>query len=144
MSRRADDRTVRGDSLPRELQSLLPRLESMVRGEEFAPGRSQERYRLAVTNHASVTLILPLIRRIRIEAPDVRLEVSQWEERAYDDVIAGRLDAAFSAEHPPSGLQSEVLFEVDFVCVVGAAQRVHPPRFTLAQYLQIPHMVVET
>ena len=77
MSRRAYDRTVRGDSLPRELQSLLPRLESMVRGEEFAPGRSQERYRLAVTNHASVTLILPLIRRIRIEAPDLRLEVSQ-------------------------------------------------------------------
>jgi DNA-binding transcriptional LysR family regulator len=143
-SGRAYERTVRGDTLLRELQSLLPRLESMVRGEEFDPGRSQERFRLAVTDHASITLIPPLIRRIRIEAPDVRLEVSQWRERAYEAVIAGRLDAAFSAEHPPSDLQSEVLFEVDFVCVVGTAQRVHPRRFTLAQYLQLPHVVVET
>jgi DNA-binding transcriptional LysR family regulator len=143
-SGRGYERTVRGDTLLRELQSLLPRVEAMVRGEEFDPGRSQERFRLAVTDHASITLIPPLIKRIRIEAPDVRLEVSQWQERAYEAVIAGRLDAAFSAEHPPSGLQSEVLFEVDFVCVVGAAQRVHPPRFTLAQYLQLPHVVVET
>src|ERR1700736_5251150 len=55
-SGRAYERTVRGDSLLRELQSLLPRLESMVRGEEFDPQRSQERFRLAVTDHASITL----------------------------------------------------------------------------------------
>ena len=143
-SGRTYERTVRGDGLLRELQSLLPRLESMVRGEEFDPVRSQERFRLAVTDHASITLIPPVVRRIRIEAPDVRLEVSQWQERAYEAVIGGRLDAAFSAEHPPSSLHSEVLFEVDFVCVVGDAQRLHPARFTLAQYLQLPHVVVET
>jgi DNA-binding transcriptional LysR family regulator len=143
-SGRAYERTVRGNSLLRELQSLLPRLESMVRGEEFDPRRSQERFRLAVTDHASITLIPPVIERMRIEAPDVRVEVSQWQDRAYDAVLAGRLDAAFSAEEPPSGLQSEILFEVDFVCVVGAAQRVHPRRLTLAQYLQLPHVAVET
>jgi DNA-binding transcriptional LysR family regulator len=143
-SGRAYERTVRGERLLRELQSLLPRLESMVRGEGFDPARSQERFRLAVTDHASITLIPPLIRRIRIDAPNVRLEVSQWQERAYEAVTAGSLDAAFSAEHPPSSLQSEVLFEVGFVCVVGAAQRVHPPRLTLTQYVQLPHIVVET
>jgi DNA-binding transcriptional LysR family regulator len=141
---RTYERTVRGETLLRELQSLLPRLESMVRGEEFEPQRSNERFRLAVTDHASITLIPPLMKRIRIEAPDVRLEVSQWQDRAYEAVVAGRLDAAFSAEHPPSSLQSEVLFQVDFVCVVGATQRVHPRRLTLIQYLQLPHVVVET
>ena len=140
----AYERTVRGDSLLRELLSLLPRLESMVRGEEFDPRRSQERFRLAVTDHASITLIPPLIKSMRNEAPDVRVEVSQWQDRAYDAVLAGRLDAAFSAEHPTSGLQSEVLFDVDFVCMMGTAQRVHPRRLTLAQYLQLPHVVGET
>ena len=143
-SGRKYERTVRGDNLLRELDSLLPRLESMVSGEQFDPRRSQERFRLAVRHQASITLIPPLIRKIRTEAPDVRLEVSQWEERAYEAVMAGRLDAALSAEHPPSGLESEVLFHVDFVCVVGAAQRVHARRFTLAQYLRLPHVVVET
>jgi DNA-binding transcriptional LysR family regulator len=141
---RAYERTVRGDRLLRELQSLLPRLESMVRGEEFDPGHGQERFRLAVRHHASITLVPPLIRRIRTEAPGVRLEVSEWEERVYDALIAGKLDAALSAEHPPSGLESEVLFQVDFVCVVGAAQKVRPRRFTLAQYLNLPHVAVET
>jgi DNA-binding transcriptional LysR family regulator len=143
-SGRTYERTVRGETLLRELQSLLPRLESMVRGEQFEPQRSQERFRLAVTHPASITLIPPLIRRIRTEAPDITLEVSQWEERAYEAVIAGRLDAALSPEHPPSSLLSEVIFEVDFVCVVGTAQRLHPRRFTLAQYLQLPHVAVET
>ena len=95
-------------------------------------------------DHASVTLIPPLIRRIRSAAPDIRLEVSQWQDRADEAVIEGKLDAAFSAEHPPSAPQSEVLFEVDFVRVVGTAQRVRSPRPTLAQYLQLPHVVVET
>src|SRR6516164_10072350 len=36
-SGRGYERTVRGDHLLRELQSLLPRLESLVRGEEFDP-----------------------------------------------------------------------------------------------------------
>jgi DNA-binding transcriptional LysR family regulator len=141
---RTYQRTVRGETLLRELESLLPRLESMVRGEEFEPQRSQERFRLAVTHPASITLIPPLIRRIRTEAPDMTLEVTQWEERAYDAVVAGTLDAAFSPEHPPAGLRSEVIFEVDFVCVVGSAQRLHPRRLTLAQYLQLPHVAVET
>jgi len=143
-SGRAYERTVRGDKLLREMQSLLPRLESMVRGEEFDSRRSQERFRLAVRHHASITLIPPLIKRMRTEAPDVILEVSQWEERAYEALIAGKLDAALSAEQPPSGLESEVLFQVDFVCAVGAAQKVHPRRFTLAQYLELPHVAVET
>ena len=143
-SGRAYERTSRGDSLLRELQSLLPRLESMVRGEKFDPKRSQERFRLAVRHHASITLIPPLIRRIRTDAPYVKLDVSEWEERAYEAVSSGRLDAALSAEHPPSSLESAVLFQVDFVCVVGAAQKVHSRRFTLAQYLDLPHVAVET
>lgn len=143
-SGRGYELTVRGNRLLRELQSLLPRIEQMVRGEDFDPARSQERFRLAVTHPASITLIPPLVRRIRTAAPDITLEVSQWEERAYEAVIAGKLDAALSAEHPPSGLQSEVIFEVDFVCVVGSAQRLHAPRLTLAQYLQLPHVAVET
>lgn len=68
-SGRSYERTVRGDTLLRELQTLLPRIEAMVRGEEFDPQRSQERFRLAVTDHASITLIPPLIRRIRRVAP---------------------------------------------------------------------------
>jgi DNA-binding transcriptional LysR family regulator len=137
-SGRAYERTVRGDSLLRELESLLPRLESMVRRQDFDPQRSLERFRLAVTDHTSIILIAPLIRRIRSAAPGIRVEVSQWQDRAYEAVIEGRLDAVFSAEHPPSALKSEVLFEVDFVCVVGTSQKVRSPRLSLASIYSFP------
>jgi DNA-binding transcriptional LysR family regulator len=41
-------------------------------------------------------------------------------------------------------LESEVIFNLDFVCLVGSTQPVRKRRFTLKQYLQLPHALVET
>jgi len=70
----------------------------MVRGEEFDPARSEERFRVALTDHASTILLPPLVRAIREAAPRIKLEVSVWRTRAYEDVAAARIDAALSAE----------------------------------------------
>jgi DNA-binding transcriptional LysR family regulator len=143
-SGRGYQRTVRGEHLLRELESLMPRLEALVRGEHFEPGRSQERFRVALTDHASAVLLPPLLRRIRAAAPHARVEVSAWRRQMYEDVVAGGLDTALSAEAAPTALESEVLYEDDFVCLVGSAQRVGARRFTLKQYLDLPHALVET
>jgi DNA-binding transcriptional LysR family regulator len=143
-SGRIYERTVRADRLLRELETVLPRLEAMVRGEEFDPARSEERFRVALTDHACTILLPPLVSAIREGAPHIKLEVSAWRTRAYEDVAAGRIDAALSAEEVPPALQSEVIFNLDFVCIVGSALRMRTPRFTLKQYLQLPHVLVET
>jgi DNA-binding transcriptional LysR family regulator len=59
-------------------------------------------------------------------------------------IAAGRLDAALSAETAPRFLETEVLGNIDFVCLVGSAQRVRCRRLTLKQYLQIPHVLIDT
>src|SRR5438477_9948210 len=41
---RAYERTVRGERVLRELESIMGRLAAMVQGEEFYPARSQERF----------------------------------------------------------------------------------------------------
>ena len=143
-SGRAYERTARGESLLRELQTLLPRLEAMVRGEEFEPARSEERFRIALTDHASVMLMPSLARALRAGAPGVRVETAPWRPQAYEDVTAGRLDLALSAETSPPGLQTEVLFKLDFICVVGIKQKLGSRRLSLAQYLPLPHLLVET
>jgi DNA-binding transcriptional LysR family regulator len=81
---------------------------------------------------------------VRRAAAHVELEVSVWRTQSYEDVAAGRIDAALSAEEAPPALESEVLFSLDFVCLVGSAQRERSRRFTLKQYLQFPHALVET
>ncbi len=143
-SGRGYERTARGERVLRELESLMPRLEAMVRGEDFNPARSQERLRVAMTDLASVILLPSLMQRLRRAAPHMKLEVSAWRTQAYEDAAAGRLDTALSGEAVPSTLESEVLFKLDFVCLVGSAQRLRTRRFTLRQYLQCPHALVET
>jgi DNA-binding transcriptional LysR family regulator len=143
-SGRAYERTVRGERVVRELELLMPRLEAMVRGEDFDPARSRERFRVAMTDHASMILLPSVTARVRRAAPHVRLEVSPWRTQAHEDVAAGRIDTALSAEAAPPTLENEILFNLDFVCLVGSAQPVRARRFTLKQYLHFSHALVET
>ncbi len=45
-------RTARGERLLRDLESLLPRLELLLKGEQFDPALSEERFRVTMTDHA--------------------------------------------------------------------------------------------
>ena len=141
---RVYERTPRGERVLRELESIMGRLAAMVQGEEFDPARSQERFRVAMTDHGSAILLPALLERVRKAAPHTRLEISAWRTQAYEDVVAGRIDLALSAEAVPPTLESEVIFNLDFVCLVGSTQPVRRRRFTLKQYLQLPHALVET
>ena len=47
---RGYERTVRGERVLRDLESLMPRLEEMVRGEKFDPASSQEVFRVAMSD----------------------------------------------------------------------------------------------
>jgi DNA-binding transcriptional LysR family regulator len=141
---RVYERTVRGERVMRELESLIPRLEAIVGGEKFDPSRSQDRFRVAMTDHATMILLPMILQRVRRAAPHARLELSAWRTEAYEDVAAGRIDLALSAEAVPAALESEVIINFDFVCLVGSAQPVRARRFTLKQYLQLPHALVET
>src|SRR5258708_8064253 len=141
---RVYERTPRGARVLRELESIMGRLGAMVQGEEFYPARSQERFRVAMTDHGSTILLPALLERVRKAAPHARLEISAWRTQAYEDVVAGRIDLALSAEAVPPILESELIFDLDFVCLVGSAQPVRMRRFTLKQYLQLPHALIET
>jgi DNA-binding transcriptional LysR family regulator len=138
------ERTVRGESALRELESLMPRLEAMVRGEQFDPARSHVRFRMAMTDHAAMVLMPQLVQRIRGAGADVNVHPSAWNDLVHEEIVAGRIDTALSAETPPTTLESEVLYEEDFVCLISRAQGTHARRFTLKQYLNLPHAIVET
>src|SRR5258707_14680315 len=143
-SGRTYERTVRGERVLRELETLIPRLQAMVGGVEFDPARSHERFRVALTDHAATILLPSLVARVRSAATQVKGEESGWRSQAYEDVEAGRIDTALSAEEGPPALGSEVLFHLDFVCLIGSGLRLRTHRFTLKQYLQFPHALVET
>ena len=136
--------TVRAERVVRELNTLLPRVEGLVRGEEFDPTRSQERFRLALTDNGATILLPSLVPILRRTAPGATLVVSDLRPDTYEDVAAGRIDTVLSPEEAPRELESELIFDLDVVCLVGSAFKLGTRRFTLKQYSQLPHAVVET
>jgi DNA-binding transcriptional LysR family regulator len=137
------ERTARGERVLREIESLMPRLEDMVRGEKFDPARSQEVFRVAMSDHASMIVLPALLASLRRAATHVKVEVSASGGETYEHVAAGRIDTFLCAEEAPPSLDSEMLFTVDFVCLVGAALRIRGRRLTLKQYLEFEHALVE-
>jgi DNA-binding transcriptional LysR family regulator len=137
------ERTARGERLLRDLENLLPRLELLLKGEQFDPALSEERFRITMTDHACVVLLPGLARRVAGTAPKSRLEVVPWSDARFEDVEAGRLDLVLDVASAPSSLNSEVLFADVFACVVAASHPVRARRFTLHHYLKYPHVVVD-
>jgi len=137
------ERTVRGERLLRELESLLPRLELLLKGEQFDPAQSEERFRVTMTDHACAVVLPDLLRRIASAAPKARLEVVPWRDARFEDVEAGRLDMVLDVAGAPATLKSEILFADVFVCIVATRHPIGTRRFTLDQYLSYPHVVVD-
>jgi DNA-binding transcriptional LysR family regulator len=143
-SGRAYERTPRGERVLREVETIMRRLDAIVRDEEFTPARSRERFRVAMTDHGSTILLPKLIEELRKEAPHSELVLSAVGAQTFDDVSAGRIDLNLCAEEVPPALESEAIFNLDFVCLVGSRQPVRTRRFTLKQYLQLPHAMILT
>jgi DNA-binding transcriptional LysR family regulator len=137
------ERTARGERVLRDLESLLPRLDSLLKGQQFDPAQSEERFRLTMTDYACVVLLPDLVRRISSVAPGSRLEVIRWHDERFEDVEAGRLDLVLDAAGAPPTLNSELLFGDFFVCVVAARHHFKKSRFTLNEYLKYRHVVVD-
>src|ERR1700749_23502 len=91
-SGRGYERTPRGERVLREIEPIMRRLQAIVRDEEFTPARSQERFRVAMSDHGSTILLPALLRRLRKEAPRSVLVVSATGPQTYDEVVAGRID----------------------------------------------------
>jgi DNA-binding transcriptional LysR family regulator len=95
---RGYERTARGERILRDLESLLPRLELLLKGEQFDPALSEERFHVTMTDHACVVLLPDLMRRVAGAAPGSRLEVVPWNDARFEDVEAGRLDLVLDVD----------------------------------------------
>jgi DNA-binding transcriptional LysR family regulator len=137
------ERTARGERVLRDLESLWPRLDLLLKGEQFDPAQSEERFRLTMTDHASVVVLPDLVRRVSSATPKSRLEVVPWHDERFKDVEAGRLDLVLDVAGAPPTLNSEILFSDCFVCVVASRHPFKKVRFSLNEYLKYRHIVVD-
>ena len=135
--------TLQGERLLQELEIMLPRLDRLLSGSSFEPSREQASFRLAVTDNAAAVLIPPICREILPLAQKVRFEFVAWHSGTFDDVRHGSVDLTFGASivEAPSPLQSQTIYDEEFVCVVDAK---YPSKqaMSMEQYVGAEHICV--
>lgn len=133
--------TPRGERLLHELESTLPRLDRLLQGTEFNPATEETTFRIAATDHASHVLCPLLCRTVLSPPGKVSFHFVPLHDGTYEALEKGRIDLVLNADDgtAPAHFAKEVIFEVDFVCVV-AKNSIFRRALTLKQYLAADHI----
>ena len=136
--------TPKGERLLRELESTLPRLDRLLSGADFDPRTEEAFFRLAATDHAA-HVICPLLCRTVLPATSrVSFNFAPLHDAQFEATEKGRIDLLLVADDgtTPAHFAKEVIFEVDFVCVV-AKESPFKRALTLKQYLAADHIGID-
>ncbi len=133
--------TPQGERLLKELEIMLPRLDRLIAGPSFDPATEHSSFRIAATDNATSIIAPILCREVLPVAKQVRFTFIAWRDDVFDDLAHGSLDLALIGDegYVPSQLQTEVIYEEEFVCVVSAHTR-YSRQITLKQYLAAEHI----
>jgi len=110
--------TPKGQHLLHELETTLPRLDRLMAGGDFDPSTEEATFRIAATDHAALLLVPPLCKYVLSRATKIDFSFVPLHAGQYEALEKGRLDLVLNAD-PDTSLRKEVIFEVDFVCVVS-------------------------
>jgi DNA-binding transcriptional LysR family regulator len=135
--------TPQGERVLQELEVMLPRLDRLISGSSFDPATEHTSFRIAATDNAASIIAPILCREVLPAAEQVRFAFVAWHDDVFNDLAHGSLDLVLNADETylPSSLQSEVIYEEEFVCVVSA-EASYGRQVTLKQYLAAEHIGV--
>jgi len=135
-------RTARAEGILKELQDVLPRIESTIRGEKFEPASSRDRFRLASTEAAGA-LFLPLVfESVYAQAPGAGIDVTMLGKDAAVDLAAGRVDLLLCMVNNLEPFSIERLLVDEPVCLVSKTHPLRAKPMTLKRYLAYPHVTL--
>jgi DNA-binding transcriptional LysR family regulator len=111
----------------------------------FDPARADRAFTLLTPDIGEVAFIPGVLKRMRKEAPNVRLHaVSKPREAAAAALESGEADLAvgFFPDLQKAGYFQQALFKTSYVCIACARNGSAGARMTMKQYLAAPHVVV--
>ena len=136
--------TPRAQRLMTELREVLEHLDVVVTGDAFTPERCDTTFRVATTDYGSAVVVPAMLSDLQSLAPNSTLEIAAWNDRTFEDLTAGRLDAAIGpSTAAPAELHRKKLFDDDYVCMVASSHPLRGSRPKLATYLTYPHIVID-
>ena len=135
--------TPQGQRVMQELEVMLPKLDRLLSGSSFDPSVEKATFRISVTDNAAAVLAPRFCRSVLPTAKQVHLDFVAWSPDAFEKLLHGNIDLALSANslEIPSQLQSQMIYNEEFVCVVDAKSS-YKQSLTIAQYIKADHVSI--
>lgn len=134
--------TSRAIELQAELADALGQVSQVVSPPEFNPALCSQHFTVSLMEHLSMQLVPRLLKRLKQEAPLIRLSVHPWSSHSLSDMTTGRLDMCVNIlPLTRSDLHGRTIGAVAAEVLMS---KNHPlansQNITKAQYLAYPHV----
>ncbi|WP_299999774.1 LysR family transcriptional regulator [uncultured Cedecea sp.] len=137
--------SVKASGLLSPLTEALEGLEGLLEAPVFVPAESKRTFRLSMSDYGAWLILPELVRRLRTEAPDISLVVTQASrEMMIAQANEGEVDIALGVFPGLNGetLRQQPLFEERFISVADASTLPADRMLSLAEWLARPHVIV--
>lgn len=136
--------TPRAESLVEPIREALQALRRVgAPAQSFVPAEARRSFRICMTDGSHITLLPRLLKRLRAEAPSIRIDAAPINDETALDLESGRADLALGiVPGLESGFYQQAFYDQDFVCLVNPEHSTIRSRLTLAEYREAAHVEV--
>jgi len=136
--------TPRADALSEPIKLLLADVEALVVPPTFDPATIAMTVSISANDYMQQTLMVPFIRRLRKEAPGVRLAVWPAHMAGLADKLArGEIDLAVTTpEFADPRLPRSLLYTERYVCVARKSHPLGGKNLSLDDFCRFDHVIV--
>jgi LysR family nod box-dependent transcriptional activator len=137
--------TPLAQSLERPTRDILLRIRAnLISPPKFDPASSERRFRMVVSDYASIVLMHAVMKRVYRAAPRVGLEILPFSDRVDDQLQRGEVDFVVVPDtNLIDGHPSQHLFTDEFCCVAWRESRQIGRSISLRRYLQAGHITAQ-
>ena len=132
-------------NLQTPLKEILSQIETLLgKSIDFVPAQAHRTFHVAMSDYGAAMVVPNLLRRLRTEAPNTTLQVTQGSRHGmFEHIVQGKVDLALGVfPNLSADISREVLFEETFSCLVDRHSLPAHGELDLDTYLQRPHISV--
>ena len=111
----------------------------------FDPLLSERTFTILTPDIGEIAFIPGVLKRLRLEAPDVRLHALSMPRKTTAEALESglaELAVGFFPDLQKAGFFQQGLFKTSYVCIACAGHSQAPARMTMKQFLAAKHVVV--
>jgi DNA-binding transcriptional LysR family regulator len=137
--------TPKGQSLLREVETVLPGIDRLLAGGDFNPAKETVHFRIAGTDYAAYAIGVPLSKQFLAAGSNLSFAWSPLNDGVFDALDRGRIDVMLRADDgvAPPRFPRQVIFEEEIVCLVSKDSQLGN-NLTRQQYLDGVHVGIDT